>query len=89
MYERYPDSKQENILNPQRYAISVGMMNFETRNQLILDVSYNKWDKHFDANITCINFNGDSNLHESGLFVEDFIRNTECLESAPDDTIES
>lgn len=63
----------------------VGVMNFETNSQLILDLSYNDYEDDVYAHAYCNTESNDNNMHVDELFVEDFIRNTDCLELTDND----
>ena len=87
-YETYPDAKQE--LNSRGRGdgnLQVGIMNFDTGNQLLLEMYYDKWNDSVHVNVRCnvMGDNGDRhrNLHAEGLFAEDFIRNIDCLDVLP------
>ena len=88
-YEIYPDAKQE--LNSRGRGdgnLQVGIMNFDTGNQLLLEMYYDKWNDSVHVNVRCnvMDDNGDRhrNLHADGLFTEDFIRNIDCLDVLPE-----
>ena len=87
-YETYPDAKQE--LNSRGRGdgnLQVGVMNFDTGNQLLLEMYYDKWNDSVRVNVRCnvMGDNGDRhrNLYAEGLFAEDFIRNIDCLDVTP------
>ena len=83
-YETYPDAKEEfQNRNRGNGNLNVGVMNFETGDQIILDMYYDKWDDRVNVNVRC-NIMGEEdrrndNLRADGLFAEDFIRNIDCL----------
>ena len=83
-YETYPDAKEE-FENRSRGNgnLSVGVMNFETGDQIVLDMRYDKRDDRVRIDVRCnmVNEEGrrDDNLRAEGLFAEDFIRNVDCL----------
>ena len=85
MYERFPDAKEEISYHGRGNGnMKVGIMNFENNNQLILDLYYNDYEDKVNANAYC-NTNSDRNrMNADGLFAEDFIRNTDCLEVKDD-----
>jgi len=86
-YEIYPDAKQE-LGNRHRGDgnLQVGIMNFDTNNQLVMDMYYDKWADSIRVNVRCNimdeNGNHNRNLSADGLFVEDFIRHTSCVSGA-------
>ena len=81
-YERFPDAKEE--LRNQRHggSLQVGVSNFEKNNMLSLNLDFSKHDGQVNASVYCETMNNDynRNLHAEGLFVLDFIENTNCLE---------
>lgn len=82
MYEVYPDAKEEFTYRDRGDAnLQVGIMSFETQNQLMLEMYYSEYDSKTDAYVYC-NVGGDHRkMSAEGLFAEDFIRNTDCLEA--------
>ncbi len=83
-YETYPDAKEE-FENRSRGNgnLNVGIMDFETGDQIILDMYYDTWDDRMNVNVRC-NIMGEEdrrndNLRAEGLFAEDFIRNVDCI----------
>ena len=84
-YETYPDAKEE-FENRSRGNgnLSVGIMDFETGDQIILELRYDKRDDRVRVDVRC-NIMGDEdnrrndNFRAEGLFAEDFIRNVDCL----------
>ena len=83
MYETYPDAREEFVYRDRGDAnLQVGVMSFETQNQLILDLDYSTYQDRIRAYVYC---NVDENHREmgaDGLFAEDFIRNVDCLGAA-------
>lgn len=83
-YETYPDAKEEfQKRNRGNGNLSVGVMNFETGHQIILDMHYNKQNDRMNIDVRC-NIMGEENrrndnFRAEGLFAEDFIRNVDCL----------
>ena len=84
-YERFPDAKEE--LRNQRHGgnLEVGVSNFEKNNILGLNLRFQTHDGTVYASISCRTMNNDydRNLSAEGLFVLDFIENTNCLELEP------
>lgn len=86
MYERFPDAKEEISYHGRGNGnMKVGVMNFESNNQLILDLYYNDYEDKVNANAYCNTSSDRNRMHADGLFAEDFIRNTNCLELKGDD----
>lgn len=82
MYEVYPDAKEEFTYRDSGGAsLQVGVMSFETQNQLVLSLHYSAYDTDIDASVYCSVGESRRELSTYGLFVEDFIRNTDCLEA--------
>ena len=80
MYERFPDAKEElSYRGGGNGNMRVGVMNFETNRQLILDMYYNDYEDRVIANVNCIG-NDEGGMHADSLFAEDFIRKTDCLD---------
>lgn len=81
MYERFPDAREEfSYREGDNGMMSVGVMNFDNGNRLMLNMYYNAHDDRINVSADC---NADSDSHRQiadGLFAEDFIRNTNCLE---------
>ncbi|MDE0091632.1 MAG: hypothetical protein OXP12_09870 [Thaumarchaeota archaeon] len=83
MYEVYPDAKEEFVYRDRSGAdLQVGVMSFETQNRLLLDLRYYPPEDRTHANIYCSVGEDHRAMRADGLFVEDFIRNTDCLEAA-------
>jgi len=81
MYETYPDAKQElNSRGRGNGILQVGIMNFETNNQLVLEMYHDKRNDSINVNARCHTMNDERNLYADGLFTEDFIKNTNCLD---------
>ena len=84
-YETYPDAKEEfENRNRGNGNLSIGVMNFETGDQIVLDMYYDKRDDRMNTNVRC-NIMGEEdrrndNFRAEGLFAEDFIRNVDCLD---------
>jgi len=84
-YERFPDAKEKLNYNKRsaHSSMEVGIRNFETGAELKLQLNYNSRGDDINANINC-NIKGKdidrSNLSAHGLFVLDFIEQTDCLE---------
>lgn len=86
MYERFPDTREEmNYRGGGRGDMKVGVMNFENGNQLILNLYYNDHEDKVNAHVNC-NSNSPRNMNADGLFAEDFIQNTDCLDIVDDVT---
>lgn len=80
MYERFPDAKEEITYHGGGNGnMRVGVMNFETNKQLILDMYYNMYEDRVTANVNCIGNNSEG-INTDTLFAEDFIKNTNCLD---------
>ena len=83
MYEVHPDAKEEFTYRDRGNAnLQVGVMSFETQNQLILEMHYSEYDGRTDAYVYCKLGEDRREMSADGLFAEDFIRNTDCLEAA-------
>jgi len=90
MYERFPDAKEEITYHGGGNGnMRVGVMNFETKNQLILDMYYNQYDHRVNANINCVTNNSNLNQGVDSLFVIDYIKNTNCLEIVTASSVDS
>ena len=85
MYERFPDAKEEySYLGGNDGWMIVGVMNFDSGNQLVLHMYHDNYENKVNINAYC-NARSDSDRQDTeGLFVEDFIRNTNCLELKDD-----
>ncbi len=86
-YERFHDAKEELNYNPKesRATMEVGIRNSENGHAVLLHMYYNEYEERVTANINCelqnVELNSDRlPLHANGLFVLDFIEQTECLE---------
>ena len=80
MYERFPDAKEELTYHGGGNGnMRVGVMNFETNKQLILDMYYNSYEDRVTAAVNCIGNNSEG-MNTDTLFAEDFIKNTNCLD---------
>ena len=87
MYERFPDAKEEIIHHGRGNGnMKVGVMNFENGNQLVMDMYYNDYDDRVEAHVNCRSNVGERNMGADGLFAEDYIKNTNCLEMEEDHT---
>ena len=84
-YERFPDAKEELQNFRHRGNLEVGVSNFEKNNMLSLKLRFQPYDGQVSASIRCITMNNDydRNLNAEGIFVLDFIENTNCLELEP------
>lgn len=83
MYEVYPDAKEEfTYIDKWDSRIQVGVMNFETQNKLVLNLDYSEYKSKTDAYVHCDTSEDRPRMSADGLFAEDFIRNTDCLEAA-------
>jgi len=81
MYETYPDAKEEfSYHGNDNGNLRVGIMDFETHNQLTLNLYYNTYEDRVDANAYCSTQGDRQTPNIDRLFAEDFIRNTDCLE---------
>ena len=92
-YERFPDAKEELSYNKNQNQgdLQVGIRNFETGVELVLQLNYNGYNDDVNAHINChvenLNELGidRSNMRANGLFVVDFIEYTECMEIKTDE----
>ena len=83
MYERFPDAVEEFVSHENGVgSIEVGAMNFESGSQLKLHLFYHVSSDRVNVNVICMNGALDGPTHIDGLFAEDFIRNTDCLDAA-------
>ena len=83
MYEMYPDAKEEFVYRDRGDAsLQAGVMSFETQNQLILDLDYSTYQDRTRAYVYCNVDEDHRTMSADGIFAEDFIRNTDCLEAA-------
>ena len=82
-YERFPDAKEE--LRNERHGgqLEVGVANFEDNNYLTLHLYFNNHDDDINANVNCDSSNDTQNRHANGLFVIEFIKQTNCLDLEP------
>jgi len=79
-YEVHPDAREEfSYRGSGDGNLRVGIMDFETHNQLMLDLYYNTYEDRVDASAHCDTQEGRRGLNAHGLFAEDFIRNSDCL----------
>ena len=79
MYERYPDANEEfDYYERGDGSITVGVMNFETDAQLVLSMRYDSYRDSIRADARCSTPSDHRDVN--GLFAEDFIRATDCLE---------
>ena len=89
MYDRFPDAKEElNFHNHRDINMKVGVMNFETQNQLMLYLNYNEYDDKVHASVYCNVNSASHKLDTDGLFVEEVIQNTNCLDIVYDSNVE-
>ena len=80
MYERFPDAVEEvTYIGNGRGSMDVGAMNFENNSQLVLHMYIFGNDVRVD--VTCMNDAKDGQTHVDDLFTENFIRNTDCLDT--------
>lgn len=79
MYERYPNASEEWTYRHNSGSMDVGAMNVETGNQLILSMYYHEYNDEISSNLRCVK-HGHDDTYVEGLFVKDFIKNTDCLE---------
>jgi hypothetical protein len=87
MYERFPDAKEEFLYQGGGNGnMRVGIMNYETNKQMILEMYYNNYEDRINASVSCMGNNSESTYADS-LFAEDFIKNTNCLEIVSDSKI--
>ena len=83
MYEVYPDAKEEFTYSDRGSSdLRVGVMSFETQNQLILELNYYPHDDRTRAYVYCNVGEDHRTMSADGIFAEGFIRNTDCLEAA-------
>ena len=83
MYEVYPDAKEEFVYRDRGDAsLQVGVMSFDTQNQLILDLDYSTYQDRTRAYVYCNVGESHREMGADGLFAEDFIRNADCLGAA-------
>ena len=79
MYERYPDANEEfDYYGRGDGSMTVGVMNFETDAQLTLSMRYDSHRDSIRADARCSTPSDHRDV--DGLFAEDFIRATDCLE---------
>ena len=79
MYERYPDANEEfDYYGRGDGSMTVGVMNFETDAQLTLSMYYDRHRDSIRADTRCSTPSDHRDI--DGLFAEDFIRATDCLE---------
>ncbi len=79
MYERYPDANEEfDYYERGDGSMTVGVMNFETDAQLTLSMRYDSHRDSIRADARCSTPSDHRDV--DGLFAEDFIRATDCLE---------
>jgi len=90
-YEKYPDANEEINYNKNanRGGLEVGIRNSENGNTLMLQMHYNTYEDNINVNINCNKspepnrYNHNTN-NAHGLFVIDFIEQTDCLELETD-----
>ena len=81
MYERFPGAVEKVEYHEGGGSMEVGAMNFENNGQLVLHMYAYSNDVSADA--TCMNDAMGRQTHVDDLFVESFIRNTDCLDAVP------
>ena len=59
----------------------IGIMNFDTGNYLTLELDYHSSINRADAHISCANAEVTISQSVDSMFVEEFIRNTDCLDT--------
>lgn len=87
-YEKFPDAREVLNYNSKRHDgdIQIGVANFEKANTLKLELRYNNYDDSIFVNITCFTNNGKKqSTNTNGLFVVEYIEQTNCLELTADD----
>ena len=84
MYERFPDAREDFTHDGDSGRMTVGVMNFESNTQLMLNLNYYGHEDKVHAGAQCETESGRDGLYVDSLFVEDFIRNTDCLEWTAD-----
>ena len=90
MYERFPDAKEEfSYHGGSNGMMTVGVMNFENGNQLVLDMHHDGHADRVEVNVRCQTDSDRHRLYADRLFAEDFIRNTDCLELTGDVRVET
>ena len=84
-YERFPDAKEELRNHRHGGSLQVGVSNFDKDNMLSLNLVFQRYDGQVNANVYCETMGDERNrnLNAHGLFVLDFIENTNCLELEP------
>lgn len=83
MYERFPDAKEEmEYHHAHRGQMRVGVMNFETDSHLILSLNYRGYADVISAQVRCVTDSEVTSESADSLFVEDFIRITDCVDAA-------
>ena len=92
MYERFPNATEDlSHYGGNDGRMTVGVMNFENNHQLQLELYYNNRDDRVRVDVNC-HMQPDYWNSVEGVFAEDFIRNTDCLEStqsSQDDPVET
>lgn len=86
MYERFPDAKEELEYYSNQGQIKVGVMNFETNSNLILHMDYTEWRDTITIHAECVTNSEVTSKSADSLFVEDFIKRTDCVDAAPVNT---
>ena len=79
IYERYPDAIERINHNDYQLDIEIGVMNSTSGNQLIMRI-YAHSEHDYNVNAQCVDSLGDTAQHVDGLFVNEFIRTTDCVE---------
>ncbi len=83
MYERFPDAVEEVNLGKRGGEVSVGHINMDTGNSLVLKMSYYASNSHLDGQIRCNVQNPDyhvQDMYQDLLFAASFIKSTTCLD---------
>lgn len=79
IYERYPDAIERINHNDYQLDIEIGVMNSTSGNQLIMRI-YAHSEHDYNVNARCVDNAGDTFQHADSLFVNEFIRTTDCVE---------
>ena len=80
MHERFPDAVERfTQLDRNDGEMEVGVRNPDTGMTLVLH-AYMHADVISHINVTCMDMAGDHREHVDGLFAEEFIRTTNCLD---------
>ena len=79
IYERYPGAIERINHNDYQLEIEIGVMNSTSGNQLIMRI-YAHSEHDYNVNAQCVDSAGDTLRHADSLFVNEFIRTTDCVE---------